>query len=203
MPASGLFNICYINGFQIQTDEASWWQSQHPDLILRDGSGNPVIDTSWNEMLIDVRSSKRAAVADIVGGWIDGCQQAGFDAVEIDNLDSYTRSMSLLSADDAVAMEALFAQRAHADRLAIAQKNTSELVGRRAELGTDFAVAEQCVHYQECPSYTAGYGNYVLVIEYQQADYTSGCAQFPQLSIVLRDLDLVPAGQPGYVFASC
>ena len=35
-PASGLYNICYVNGFQIQPDEASWWQAQHPDLILRD-----------------------------------------------------------------------------------------------------------------------------------------------------------------------
>jgi hypothetical protein len=203
MPASALYNICYVNGFQIQPDEASWWSTQHPDLILRDASGQPVIDTAWNEMLIDVSATKRAAVGAIVGGWIDGCKQAGFDAVEIDNLDSYTRSQNLLTADDAVAMESLFAQRAHAQGIPIAQKNTTDLVARQPEMATDFAVAEECVHYQECPTYTARYGAHVLVIEYQQADYNAGCAQFPQLSIVLRDRNLVPAGQPGYVFASC
>ena len=45
-PAPGLFNICYVNGFQIQPDEASTWQAQYPDLILRDAGGNPIIDTA-------------------------------------------------------------------------------------------------------------------------------------------------------------
>src|SRR5262249_25387325 len=102
--AAGLYNVCYVNGFQIQPDETQFWMTEHPDLILRDAGGNPVIDTEWNEMLIDVSTAdKRAAVAAIVGGWIDGCHQAGFDAVEIDNLDSYTRSKGLLVEDDAVA----------------------------------------------------------------------------------------------------
>jgi hypothetical protein len=203
-PASGLYNICYVNGFQIQPEEASMWQAQHADLILRDSAGDPVIDAQWNEMLIDVSTpSKRTAVTAIVNGWVDGCKQAGFDAVEIDNLDSYSRSQGLLTADDAVAAMRAFADHAHADHLVIAQKNSAELVVRRAELGTDFAVAEECNHYNECDTYTAGYGNSVLVIEYAQADLDAGCANFPQLSIVLRDRNLVTPDQPGYVFGRC
>src|SRR5689334_3406114 len=53
-PAAGIYNICYVNGFQIQPDEEQMWLDQYPDLILRDGNGDPVIDTDWNEMLIDV-----------------------------------------------------------------------------------------------------------------------------------------------------
>src|SRR5678815_3283683 len=53
-PAPGIYNICYINGFQIQPAETTTWMSQHPDLILRDGSGQPVIDSAWNEILIDI-----------------------------------------------------------------------------------------------------------------------------------------------------
>ena len=84
-PAAGLYNICYVNGFQIQPGEASWWLANHGDLILRDGGGQPVIDPDWNEMLIDTSTAaKRTAVAAIVGDWIRGCDQAGFDAVEID-----------------------------------------------------------------------------------------------------------------------
>ncbi len=203
-PAPGLYNICYVNGFQIQPGEAEQWTSAHPELILRDAAGAPVIDADWNEMLIDVGTpAKRAAVATIVGGWISGCKQAGFAAIEIDNLDSYTRSGGRLTEADAVAAMRLFADAAHTLALPVAQKNAAELAPRRADLGTDFAVAEECNVFDECAAYTAAYGDHVIVIEYRRADFDAGCAAFPALSIVLRDRDLVPAGAPGHVFATC
>lgn len=203
-PAPGLYNVCYVNGFQIQPDEEAFWTSSYPDLILRDGSGDPVIDADWDEMLIDVGTpEKRAAVAAIVGGWIEGCADAGFDAIEIDNLDSFSRSEGLLTEADAVATMRLFADTTHARGLAIAQKNSAELVARRAEMGTDFVVAEECNRYDECDVYTAAYGDHVLVIEYRRADFDAGCAAFPGLSIVLRDLDLVPEGDPDYLYDGC
>jgi hypothetical protein len=202
--ASGVYSICYVNGFQIQPDEESFWTSQHPDLILRDGTGKPVIDADWNEMLIDVSTpAKQTAVAAIVGGWIDGCADAGFSAIEIDNLDSYLRSGGRLTQNQAVAAMSLFSQRAHARGLAIAQKNSAELVDRKAELGTDFVVAEECNRYSECDDYRAAYGDHVLVIEYRQADFQTGCSKYPSLSIVLRDLNLVMPSQSGYVYAGC
>ena len=203
-PAAGLYNICYVNGFQIQESEATEWMTQHPDLILRDGGGNPVIDVDWNEMLIDISTAaKRTQVAAIVGGWIDGCEAAGFDAVEIDNLDSYSRSGNRLSEDNAVAAMALFSTRAHAKGMAIAQKNSAEIVGRATELGTDFVVAEECNHYSECQLYRAGYGDHVLVIEYVRADFTTGCTMYPGLSIVLRDRNLVTPTAGAYVYDGC
>ncbi|GAB4201166.1 MAG: endo alpha-1,4 polygalactosaminidase [Sandaracinaceae bacterium] len=203
-PAPGLYNVCYVNGFQIQPDEEAFWLAEHPDLILRDASGAPVIDADWDEMLLDVGTpERRAAIAEIVGAWIDGCAARGFDAVEIDNLDTFSRSSGLLSEDDCVAQMALFSARAHARGLAIAQKNAAELVGRRAELGTDFVVAEECNRYDECDVYTRAYGDAVLVIEYRRADFEAGCAAFPDLSIVLRDIDLVPPGRAGYVYDGC
>ncbi len=203
-PAAGLYNICYVNGCQIQPDEEQLWLTQYPDLILRDGQGNPVIDADWNEMLIDVgTAAKRTAVAAIVGGWIAGCASAGFDAIEIDNLDSFTRSGGRLTEAAAVAAMRLFADDAHGHGLPAAQKNSAELVGRRAELGTDFVVAEECNRYAECGTYTAAYGDAVIVIEYRQVDFDAGCNAFPGLSIVLRDRNLVVLGQPGYVFAGC
>ncbi len=204
MPANGIYNICYVNGFQIQHEDATFWQTQHPDLILRDASGNPVIDPNWNEMLIDVSTAdKRSAVAAVIDGWIDGCQQAGFDALELDNLDSYTRSEGLLTADDNVAAMRTYADRAHADGMAASQKNAADLVARKAELGTDFAIVEECNQDQECPSFVAGYGDHVLVIEYTQPDFDADCQGFPQLSIVLRDTNLVTPSQAGYVYAGC
>jgi len=203
-PAAGLYNICYVNGFQIQPDEEAAWLADHPDLILRDANGQPIIDPDWDEMLVDVgTAAKREQVAAIVGDWIDGCAMAGFSAVEIDNLDSYTRSGGRLVETDAVALMAMFSDAAHARGLAIAQKNASELVGRRVELGTDFAVAEECNRFDECEDYRAGYGDHVLVIEYRRADFTAGCTVFPSLSIVLRDRDLVTPGDGGYVYDGC
>ena len=203
-PATGAYNICYVNGFQIQPDEESMWLSNHPDLILRDSSGNPVIDVDWNEMLIDISTAdKRTAVAAVVGGWIDGCATKGFNALEIDNLDSYSRSGGRLTEANAIAMMRIFADAAHAHGLAVAQKNSVELVGQQAAMATDFAVAEECDRYSECGSYTAAYGEHVIVIEYRQADFTAGCSSFPDLSIVLRDRNLVMPGQTGYLFAGC
>ncbi len=202
-PASGIYNICYVNGFQIQPGEEAMWMQQHPDLILRK-NGTPVIDTDWNEMLIDVSTpAKRDAVAAIVGDWIDGCHTAGFDAIEIDNLDSYTRSQNLLTEANAVAAMKLFSDRAHAVGMAISQKNSAEIVARKAELGTDFAVAEECNTYDECDVYTDGYGDHVIVIEYVRADFTTGCSAYPNLSIVLRDRDLVLPSSGAYVYDGC
>lgn len=202
-PAAGIYNICYVNGFQIQPDEESMWLQQHPDLILRK-NGQPVIDADWNEMLIDVSTpAKRTAVAEIVGGWIDGCHADGFDAIEIDNLDSFSRSQGLLTENNAVDAMKLFSDRAHAVGMAIAQKNSAEIVVRKTELGTDFAVAEECNTYTECDSYTAGYGDHVIVIEYVRADFNTGCSSFPNLSIVLRDRNLVLPSSGAYVYDGC
>lgn len=202
--APGLYNVCYVNGFQIQPDEEDFWTTDHPDLILRDAGGDPVIDPDWDEMLIDVSTAaKRAAIAEIVGGWIDGCADAGFDAIEIDNLDTYARSGGRLAEDDNVAMMRAFSDRAHARGLAIAQKNSAEIVGRRAEMGTDFVVAEECNRYDECDVYTDAYGDLVFVIEYRRGDFDRGCADHHGLSIVLRDLNLVTPMRAAYVYDGC
>jgi len=203
-PEAGLYNICYVNGFQAQTEEADWWLTEHPDLVLRDANGGPVIDVDWDEMLLDISTpEKRSALTVIIGGWINQCASDGFDAAEIDNLDSYTRSQGLLTEDHAVAFMQLLAGTAHLAGLAIAQKNSTELLPRRAEMGTDFAVAEECNRYSECGDYSDAYGDLVFVIEYRQQDFDIGCTEHENLSIVLRDLDLVDPSSGAYVYDGC
>jgi hypothetical protein len=204
-PAAGLYSICYINGFQIQPGEASWWLANHGELILRDASGDPVIDPDWDEMLIDTRTvAQRTAVAAIVGDWIRDCATRGFDAIEIDNLDTFARSGGLLREADNVAQMRLFADASHGAGLPIAQKNSAEIVGRKAEMATDFVVSEECNRYAECDVYTGAYGDHVLMIEYRRADFTAGCAAYgARYALVLRDLDLVPPGSGAYVFDGC
>jgi Glycoside-hydrolase family GH114 len=204
-PSAAAYSLCYVNGFQTQPGEGDWWLAEHPDLVLRTASGDPVIDPGWpDEMLLDITTAeKRARVVAIVGDWIDGCAADGFDAVDIDNLDTYSRSGGRISQDAAVGTIRLLSDRAHAAGLPIGQKNATELLDHRQDTGLDFAAAEECNRYDECDDYVAVYGDRVYVIEYRDADFDDGCATYPQLAIVLRDLDLVPAGTAGYVRRAC
>jgi hypothetical protein len=203
-PTPGLYNICYVNAFQSQAEDKDFWLDEHAALVLRDNAGQPVVDPDWDEMLLDIRTpASRAGLLAIVEPWIEGCARAGFAAVEIDNLDSYARSGNRISEAEAVLFMRLLADAAHARGLAIAQKNAAELLGRRAELDTDFAVVEECNRYDECGKFTRAYGDAVLVIEYRRQDFDKGCKAFPQLSIVLRDVDLVTPASKAYVYAGC
>lgn len=204
-PLTGRYTICYVNAFQAQPDELAWWRRTHPDLLLRKPDGALVIDQDWNEALLDVSTpARRAAAAAIVGAWIDGCAHRGFQAVEPDNLDSYERSGGRLTPDDNAAFAALLARRAHADGLAIAQKNTADLLPRRRSIGFDLAVTEECGRYDECDRYASAYPGRVFDIEYRRRDLTAACRDRDgSLSVVLRDREVSPPGTPGHRFATC
>jgi hypothetical protein len=164
-----------------------------------------VIDQNWNEQLLDVSTdAKRAAIAQVVGGWISGCAAKGFQAVEPDNLDSYSRSQGLLTADDDVALATQLARLAHAEGLAIAQKNTTEFLPRAHQIGFDFAVTEQCGSYNECAGYASTYANHVVDVEYDDNGFATACRGYAgKIAIVLRDLDVSPAGGSSYVDKTC
>jgi hypothetical protein len=203
-PAAGVYNICYVNGLQAQPDEEAFWQDEHPDLILLDSSGEPVVDEDWGELLLDTSTAdKRAALAEIVGSWIRACGQSGFDAIEIDNLDSYGRSQGLLQQADNVAFMKALSAIAHQSGLAIAQKNSAEVLGDAAEMATDFAVVEECNRWDECGDFQAVYGDLIFIIEYRKQDFDKGCKEHPELSIVLRDLDVSTPSSSSYVFDGC
>ncbi|APS23324.1 hypothetical protein TK78_33710 [Streptomyces sp. Tue 6075] len=204
-PAEGLYNVCYVNAFQTQPDALDRWEKDNPDLLLRDADGDLVNDEAWGEALLDTSTAgKRARLAKIVGDWIDGCAESGFQAVEPDNLDSYERSDGLLTRADNAAFAKLLAARAHGAGLAIGQKNTTDLLGQREEIGFDFAVAEECGRYDECADYASAYDDKVFVVEYTANDFREACSSVgAKVSVVQRDLDVVPAGRPGHVFRAC
>lgn len=204
-PVAGLYNVCYVNAFQAQPGTESWWERNHPDLLLRD-SGDLVVDQDWDEALLDFSTeAKREALVRVTGAWIDGCAADGFQAVEADNLDSYLRSRGLLTRDQAVAYATALNQRAHAAGLASGQKNTAELTGAAARAaGFDFAVAEECGEYDECGTYREAYGDHVLVIEYSPGGFTKACREYAgRFSIVLRDIGVSTPGDDAYVHDAC
>jgi len=203
-PASGFYNICYVNGFQTQPGESETWLERHPDLLLHDDAGEAVADPGWpDEYLLDTSSAaKRDQIADLLTATIAECAVADFDAVEIDNLDSYSRSNGALTIDDNIALAAAYARVAHDLDLAIAQKNGAGSSRQfRDAIGFDFAITEECARYEECADYVSVYGDLVFDIEYSPEYLASACDAVR--NAILRDLDLTAPGDPAYVFESC
>lgn len=204
-PAAGIYNICYINAFQTQTEDQSWWKSNHDDLLLKNG-GRYVEDSNWNELILDISTAaKRTGLMSVVSPWIDQCASKGFKAVESDNLDTWTRSEGLLNKDNAIAMAKLITDYAHGKGLASGQKNAMELGATgRSQIGFDFVVAESCAQYNECGSYTSVYGSNIIAIEYGESNFEKACSQIgSKVSVVLRDVNVTAPGSSSYVFKTC
>ncbi|WP_309068547.1 endo alpha-1,4 polygalactosaminidase [Microbacterium sp.] len=210
-PLAGAYNVCYVNGFQTQPGEAAFWLDRD-DLLLRDAAGEPVIDPDWpDEFILDPGTAdQRRGILGVLGPVIDGCADDGFDAVEIDNLDTSTR-FEQIDVAGAHALAAAYVERAHAAGLAIAQKNAAEMTPLlHDELGFDFAVTEECGAWDECAAYTDEYGDHVLQIEYPDALEERG-ATFDEVCdereraplTILRDRALVAPRSAGFVYASC
>jgi hypothetical protein len=211
-----VYSICYVNAFQTQDDEddvdrpdeRSNWPA---DLVLLELGDDP----NWGgEYLVDVSTPEsRAAAAAWLEPMVATCADKGFEAVEFDNLDSWTRfdetpmeDQVPFDEDDSMAFAELLADMAHAHGLAAAQKNTVELPAEvaRDQIGFDFAIAEECGHWDECQGYVDVYGDHVIAIEYEQADFEATCAGFGDtLSVVLRDVDVTAPGSDTYQYARC
>jgi hypothetical protein len=207
-PAGAGYDICYVNGFQTQPSESEDFAAEHPELVLQTPVG-PLVDKGWpDEYLFDTTTEdKRSTLARIVGAWITGCARSGFDAVEIDNLDSYTRSAGAVSLKDNLSLAADYARIAHAAGLAIAQKNTADQARQLRAAGYDFAVTESCYQFSECDAYTDIYPT-VLDIEYTDElggdAFANACSDSarPQ-SMILRDHSLVGPDDAEYVYRTC
>jgi hypothetical protein len=192
-PQAGRYNVCYVNGFQAQRSELTFWR-RHPALLLHDPDGQLVIDQDWGEPLLDFSTSaKRGRLTAIINRWVSDCAADGYQAVEFDNLDSFTRSHGLLTRKQAVQYAALLVAYAHIVGLAAGQKNLAGFDGRT--IGYDFAISEECGRYHECQRYVRHYGDAVLMIEYRGRDFAATCAAYGATHAVeLRDVDLTPSG---------
>lgn len=211
-PLPGAYSVCYVNGFQTQPGEADRWLDDHEDLLLHEASGGLVVDPDWpDEHVLDPSTpEQREGILAILGPVVTGCADDGFDAVEIDNLDTWTR-FDAIDEDGAHALARAYVDLAHDAGLAIAQKNAAEVAGvARGVLGFDFAVTEECAVFDECAAYTDVYGDHVLQVEYPDALDDAGltfddvCARDDRAPLtVLRDRDLVTPDDPDYVYMTC
>ncbi|WP_353649555.1 endo alpha-1,4 polygalactosaminidase [Nakamurella sp. A5-74] len=214
-PAAGTYGICYVNGFQTQPGQASVWRTKRLSALLKTATGRLATDPDWpDEFVLDPSTlGKRQHILAMIGPQIRECARRGFAAVEIDNLDTFTRFTSrttgLVTRSGAMALAREYVAIAHGAGLVIAQKNTVELgsAGRRS-IGFDFAVVEECFVYRECGSFISVYGARVLEIEYSDSLSRSSFAQVcgsrdRATRTILRDRDLRAAGRPGHLYRSC
>ncbi|MFF2452223.1 endo alpha-1,4 polygalactosaminidase [Isoptericola sp. NPDC058082] len=210
-PLPGAYSVCYVNGFQTQPGEDDLWAG-HEDLLLHDADGDLVVDPDWpDEHVLDPSTAEqRAGILEVLGPVVTGCAEAGFDAVELDNLDTWTRFDEIDEAG-AHALARAYVDLAHGAGLAVAQKNAAEITRTAKEdLGFDLAVTEECAAWDECAAYTDVYGDHVLQVEYPDAlddagltfDDVCGLPDRAPLT-VLRDRNLVAAGEDGYLYDAC
>jgi len=213
-PLAGVYNVCYVNGFQTQPGDGENWLQHRDTAVLRDGHAAAVVDPDWpDEYVLDPSTpAQRQVILDAVGPLIASCADKGFDAVELDNFDTFTRfrdaAAGHIEEQGAFELARSYTSLAHAEGLAIGQKNAAEAADRgRHEVGFDFAVAEECAAFSECGLYRRAYGPHVLQIEYTDnlpQPFDAVCAspdRAPQL--VLRDRDLVARGAAGYAYEQC
>lgn len=210
------YTICYVNAFQTQPDEpridrpdeTSNWPA---DLVLTTLGDDP----DWpGEFLIDISTDdKRRKALAHVKPMINTCTNKGFDAVEFDNLDSWTRfdgtpkeARVPFGKPAAIAYARLLTAYAHSRRLASAQKNTPQL-GRhvsRTVIAFDFVVSEECGRYNECAPYVKAFDRRIIAIEYTNRGFDRACAAIgASVSVVLRDLDLARPPSRRYRYRSC
>ncbi|KAI6204039.1 hypothetical protein M3Y94_00626600 [Aphelenchoides besseyi] len=210
-PAAGIYSICYVNAFQTQPADKAWWTKNHPKLLLRNNN-QLVEDPDWpGEYILDTRTPEnRAAIAEIVGSWIDQCAQKGYKAIEPDNLDSYTRSKKLITKQNNLDYAKLLATRAHKQSLAFGQKNDATITKAQAtNVGFDFGIVEECQEYEECTNYDAVYGDQWIEIEYTDvknaaAIFKAACKERGnRISLIQRDRDVVPPKNKQYVYNLC
>jgi hypothetical protein len=212
-PLAGAYNICYVNGFQTQPGESADWRAHHETALLRDASGAPVADPDWpDEYVLDPSTpAQRSTIVEVIGPVIEECASKGFQAVEVDNFDTFTRfddpRDGHIEQAGATELAKSYISLAHSHGLAIGQKNAAESTELGRDLGFDFAVAEECAAFGECDRYTRVYGRHVLQIEYTDnlpQPFATVCAASDRAPLtILRDRELLPAGMTGHAFDQC
>ncbi len=213
-PMPGAYSICYVNGFQSQPGDGDRWLQTYGPAVLRDADGTPVSDPDWpDEYVLDPSTeAQRTIILGALGSLLTDCARKGFDAVEIDNFDAFTRfsdpATGRIDPAGAIELARSFAALAHDHGLAIGQKNAAESTetGRR-EVGFDFAIAEECAAYRECERYQQVYGPHVLQIEYTDnlpVPFGDVCDSPDRAPLtILRDRRLVARGADGYAYEQC
>jgi hypothetical protein len=153
--AEGAHAVCYV--------DAGTWESWRPDANAYPSSVLGLANGWPGERWLDIRAT--SVLLPIIEARVARCVEAGFDAVDFDNVDGYTNQTGFsLTASDQLTFDTDLADMAHNDGLSVALKNDLGQLGQLQ--GTfDFAVNEQCARYHECAAYAGWTAAHKAVVE--------------------------------------
>ncbi len=156
--ATGAHAVCYV--------DAGTWEDWRPDAgnypqsVLGLSNGWP------GERWLDIRAI--GVLQPILDARVAKCVDAGFDAVEFDNVDGYENTTGFpLTSSDQLSFDTMLAGLAHKYGLSVGLKNDLDQLSQLQET-FDFAINEQCAQFKECSAYdvwTAA-GKTVVEVEY-------------------------------------
>ncbi len=156
--ATGAHAVCYV--------DAGTWENWRPDAgtypstVLGASNGWP------GERWVDIRAT--SVLLPILSARVAKCAQAGFDAVDFDNVDGYENDTGFpLTAAQQLTFDTDLAGIAHSHGLSVGLKNDLDQLGQLQNV-FDFAINEQCAQYKECAAYDAwrAAGKAVVELEY-------------------------------------
>lgn len=160
--AQGAKAICYV--------DAGTWENWRADAGAFPASVKGKNNGWPGEKWLDIRQT--ATLVPIMDARLAKCVQAGFDAVEWDNMDGYSNASGFpLTANDQLAYNATLANLAHSRGLTVGLKNDVDQLSSLAPY-FDFAVNEQCQQFSECGGYNTNFvaaGKAVFQVEYKLA----------------------------------
>ncbi|MFF5234147.1 endo alpha-1,4 polygalactosaminidase [Dactylosporangium sp. NPDC000521] len=141
LKAAGRRVICYVNAGAHEDFRAD--AGNFPESVRGKGlEGWP------GEKWLDIR--RWDTLEPLLEARFKVCKDKGFDAVEPDNVDGYANNSGFpLTADDQLRFNRRVADLAHRLGLAVGLKNDVEQAAALAP-AFDFAVNEECAHYDEC-----------------------------------------------------
>ncbi|MEX0754457.1 MAG: endo alpha-1,4 polygalactosaminidase [Actinomycetota bacterium] len=149
----GAAAICYISAGAYENFRPD--KGRFPKRVL----GDP-LDGWPGERWLDIRRIK--VLKPIMQDRLDRCATKGFDAVEFDNVDSYTNPTGFpLTGADQLRYNVMLANEAHRRKLAAVLKNDIKQIPKMLDY-FDMALNEQCYQYREC-------GNYDLFVDADKA----------------------------------
>ncbi|MEV6923523.1 endo alpha-1,4 polygalactosaminidase [Dactylosporangium sp. NPDC051485] len=160
LKAAGRHVVCYVNAGAHEDFRPD--AKNYPESVQGKGlEGWP------GEKWLDIR--RWDVLEPLLSARFKTCKDKGFDAVEPDNMDGYSNSSGFpLTAADQLTFNRRVADLAHRAGLGVGLKNDVDQAAALAP-AFDFAVNEECAHYDECDAlkvFTAA-GKPVFHVEYE------------------------------------
>jgi hypothetical protein len=144
----------------------------------------------WPEYYVDIRN---ATIRQIMQARMDAAKAKMCDGFEPDVLDAFENPSGFhITTQDEVDYIHFLAAEGHKRNLLVALKNDPEIVPLVVD-AVDFAIAEQCVQYNECSSYTPFIKQGKAVLSAEYSSYSAAkCAKAKSLgfSLVFYNLNL-------------